>query len=207
VAYELAKSYTRVCATDISNSQLKFALEAENIDYSVQPAEQTNFDDHTFDLITVAQAIHWFDFEKFHREVYRTAKLDSIICVIGYGLLSISPEIDKVINKYYKHVIGAYWDPERKYIDEKYATIPFPYEEIDAPAFLYKQQWTLAHLLGYFETWSATKHYITMHKHNPVDDIRSEITLSWRDEEFRQVNFPILLRAGRIKSRPVTHIS
>ena len=113
VAFELSKSIKNVYATDISQSQLDEALEAKNIVYSVQPAEKTNFKDNTFDLVIVAQAIHWFDFEKFYTEVKRTAKQNAIICAVGYGLIKISPEIDSVISHFYTNIIGPYWDKER----------------------------------------------------------------------------------------------
>lgn len=140
VAFELAKIFDYVFATDISQSQIDNALQADNILYSVQAAEQTNFDNKQFDLIVVAQAIHWFDFDKFYAEVRRTAKEKALFCVIGYGRLQISEPIDNLITDFYTNVIGKYWDKERKYIDENYETIPFPFDEIKAPKFENRHQ-------------------------------------------------------------------
>lgn len=135
VAVQLANTFENVYASDISASQIANAPILRNVHYSIQAAEQTSFQDDFFDLIVVAQAIHWFDFEKFYDEVRRTAKDGALIVVIGYGRVEISPEIDAIVNHFYHDVIGKYWDAERRYIDENYQTIPFPFEEIKAPHF------------------------------------------------------------------------
>ena len=198
IAYELVKTFDLVLATDISQSQLDHALKAPNLKYSLQPAENTNFDNHMFDLITVGQAIHWFDFGQFYREVRRTAKKSAAICVVGYGRLEISKPVDQIISKFYTNIIGQYWDKERKYIDENYATIPFPFDEIQTPQFEQKHLWTFEHLIGYINTWSAVKHFIRQNDYNPVQELETELNHYWESNEIREVKFPILLRIGRI---------
>ncbi len=199
VAYELAKFFNTVYATDISQQQLDNALQSENIRYSVQPAELTNFDNDFFDLIVVAQAIHWFAFDKFYAEVKRTAKDNALLGVVGYGTLKICEHIDIVIADFYKNIIGTYWDQERTYIDENYQTIPFPFEEIQTPNFVITKHWTLHHLVGYLNTWSAVKHFIKQNNYNPIDKLQKEMEQLWGNEPIKQVTFPLLLRVGRIK--------
>lgn len=198
VAYELAKIFENVFATDISQSQIDNASKAENINYTIQPAEKTNFKDQQFDLIVVAQAIHWFDFERFYSEVRRTARENALISVVGYGRIEISEPIDHIIADFYENVIGAYWDNERKFIDENYETIPFPFDEIQTPKFVNRLQWTLEHLIGYLNTWSAVKHFIKQNRYNPIDKLQSEIEQHWDKGQTREINFPLLLRAGQI---------
>ncbi len=198
IAYELAKTFDNVFATDISQQQIDNAPKADNIFYSVQPAEKTNFDNNFFNLIVVAQAIHWFEFEKFYAEVRRTAKENALLCVIGYGRLKISEQIDRVITDFYHNVIGKYWDKERKYIDENYKTIPFPFSEIQTPNLVNTQYWTFEHLIGYLNTWSAVKHFIKKNNYNPIDKLQSEIEQLWGNEQTKHVHFPLLLRIGRI---------
>jgi len=197
-AYELARFFDQVYATDISAPQLAHARKAGNIVYSVQPAEKTDFPDHLFDLILVAQAIHWFDFEKFYREARRTARPGALLCVLGYGRLEISPEIDPVIDHFYQNTIGSYWDDERRYIEEEYKTIPFPFEEIHGPSFSITCQWTLPHLTGYLDTWSAVKHFIRQNHFNPVEELHRELQRLWSDDSIRTVRFPLLLRIGKV---------
>lgn len=198
IAYELAKTFDNVFATDISQPQIDNAFQADNISYSLQAAEKTTFEDGLFDLIVVAQAIHWFDFEKFYSEVKRTAKNNAFLFVIGYGKLEIDEQIDKVIADFYFNVIGAYWDKERKYIDANYSTIPFPFDEIQTPPFVNTQHWTLEHLIGYLNTWSAVKHFIKQNNYNPIDSLQKDIEKLWNNEQTKQIRFPIILRVGRI---------
>jgi SAM-dependent methyltransferase len=164
----------------------------------LQAAEKTNFQKHTFDLIIVAQAVHWFDFEKFYNEVNRTAKDGALMIVLGYGRLKISPEIDALIDAFHEDILKLYWDSERHYIDELYQTIPFPFEEIDAPKFTNTYDWTFEHLIGYLNTWSAVKHYIKSNNVNPVDALAVKLKAAFGVQQTRIVNFPLLLRIGKI---------
>ena len=199
VATQLAKEFQIVEATDISASQVEQAPKLANIDYSIQPAEKTKFEKDQFDLITVAQAIHWFDFEKFYAEVNRTLKPNGVLAVIGYGLLSISPELDLIIHHFYNDIIGAYWDEERKYIEENYETIPFSFEEIKTPKFEITYEWTAENLLNYLNTWSAVKHYEKDKNEFPLLLIQQQLKETWGAKKGKVV-FPVLLRVGKKKS-------
>jgi len=199
VARVLAESFDRVVATDISQQQIDNAVRHERIEYSVQPAEKTSFPDDTFDLITVAQAIHWFNFDTFYQEVHRTIRSGGVLAVIGYGLIQINPVIDKIIDGFYRTIVGPYWDKERRYIDEGYKTIPFPYQEIHAPAFENSFEWSFEHLIGYIGTWSAVKHYEKMNGHDPIDQVYDTLKASWGNDETIKGRFPILLRVARVE--------
>lgn len=200
VAQQLAVHFNHVYGTDISQSQLDNAVQKPNITYAKQPAEHTNFTSHTFDLIVVAQAIHWFKFNEFYAEVKRTIKPNGLLAVMGYGVLGITSQIDVVVNKLYTDIIGPYWDKERRYIDENYQTIPFPFEEIECPTFAIIQHWTVDHLIGYLETWSAVKHYQNHNGINPLELIKRDLIEAWGDVKERRISFPVLLRLGKISS-------
>lgn len=199
IAFELAKTFKEVFATDISQSQLDHAKKAGNIHYSLQPAEKTNFEENKFDIVTVGQAIHWFDFEKFYHEVCRTSKAGAIICVIGYGGIDVNEVINNLKKVFYKDVVGPYWDTERKYIDEDYKTIPFPFEEIQSPVFENKFQWSLGNYIGYINTWSAVKHFIKAKGFNPVEDFQKELEKYWLPSEIKYVRFPFFVRLGYVR--------
>lgn len=199
IAQKLTGLYSKVHATDISKAQTDCAVENPDIFYSVQPAEKTNFPDHFFDLIIVGQAVHWFDFESFYAEVNRTAKENALIIIVGYGRLRVSEEVDRVIDHFYQEIIGSYWDKERKYIDENYLTIPFPFEELKSPDFYNTYHWSFDHLKGYLETWSAVKHYTRDKGVNPLSLIEKDLKEAWGTLEKRKITFPVLLRAGKIK--------
>ena len=195
VAARLSNIFQRVYATDISVQQLMNAQNKPNVYYSRQRAEKTNFPEASFDLITVAQAIHWFDFETFYREVSRTLKPGGLITVMGYGLFQSNEATNKVIDHFYRKIIGSYWDKERKYLDEEYKTIPFPFEEIETPEFRNEMDWSLERLVGYLKTWSAVKHYEKANNENPVDLIYEDLKQSFGERG--KISFPVLFRAGR----------
>lgn len=197
VAGEIAKFFDRVEATDISKNQIKNAVKRANINYSIQAAENTSFKDRQFDLITSAQAAHWFEFEKFYAEVKRCLKPNGLIVIMGYGLFTSNPETNKVIAHFYENTIGSYWDPEREYLEEHYKTIPFPFEEVHAPEFLKYYDWDIEHLLGYLRTWSATKHYEKENKQDPVSLIESDLRKYFGKQN--KIVFPILFRMGKIR--------
>lgn len=203
IANELADVFANVFATDISQNQIKNAIQKPTIFYSIERAENSSFKDNFFDLIVVAQAIHWFDFDKFYKEVNRTLKKEGIFVVLGYGKLEIDEQIDKIIDKLYYDILGSYWDKERKYIDENYETIPFPFEEIKHNKKIFNQlEWEVKDLIGYLKTWSAIKHYnnqnATNFEKNAVEIVFKELEKVWEHKQTKTVTFPILLRIGKI---------
>lgn len=200
VAVELASKFKEVHATDISAKQLEYAPKLENIFYKVEAAEHTQFADAYFDLITVAQAVHWFKFEQFYKEVKRILKRGGIIAVIGYGVLNINPQVDAWLHHYYKEVIGPYWDKERKYVDEAYKTIPFPFDEIVTPSLAMEYEWSRDQFIGYLGTWSAVQHYVKANGVQPLNEtLLKDLYNRWMKEEVYKVSFPLLLRVGTIK--------
>jgi ubiquinone/menaquinone biosynthesis C-methylase UbiE len=194
----LANYFKDVFATDISQRQIDQAYKAGNIYYSVQPAEQTNFPENTFDLITVSQALHWFATDKFYTEVKRVAQRGAIIAAWSYSLLNISPEIDKLIRSFYTHTIGPYWDAERRYVDDEYNTIPFPFKEIPVPKFSMQYQWTIAELQGYLNTWSALQKFIASNSFNPVSELVERMK-PYAGNEKMKIVFPLHVRMGIIE--------
>jgi ubiquinone/menaquinone biosynthesis C-methylase UbiE len=197
-AKDLASYFENVFATDISQKQLDNAYTADNIFYSVQPAEHTNFPENTFDLVTVSQALHWFKFNKFYDEVKRVAGPGAWLAVWTYSLLNISPEINQFIYEHHYNTLGAYWDKERKYVDDNYKSIPFPFAEIKTPVFIIHRQWTPEELEGYLNTWSALQKFRNANSFNPVDELMKKIRAFWKNEKM-DIVFPVYLRMGRIE--------
>ena len=198
-AVALSKYFKKVIATDISSKQIDNAEKAVNIYYSVQPSEHTNIESSSVDLITVAQAIHWFDFEKFYAEVKRVAAQNAFIAVWAYSLLKIEGTIDEIISDYHFNFLGNYWDAERKYVDDEYKNIPFPFNQINTPPFFIEKYWSLTELEGYLNTWSALQKYIAAKGYNPVPGLINSIKPYWGSQEKRKIIFPIHLLLGAIK--------
>ena len=202
VAVELAKHFENVYATDLSKGQLRHSESRPNIHYKAERAEATLFDDNSFDLITVAQAIHWFDHIAFNTEANRVLKPNGIIAIWGYGLLRIDPKIDLLIDTFYQNTIGPYWDEERRHIDHAYSTIPFDFEEIKTyTQFNIKAKWTLKQLEGYLNSWSSVQNYLQVHDgENPVIGLIEHVSTLWDQHTPKEVNFPIFLYLGKHKN-------
>jgi SAM-dependent methyltransferase len=199
VAVDLIKYFTRVDATDISEEQLGNAARHSSIHYHHCQAEQTTFEDHSFDLVCVAQAIHWFDLEKFYHEVRRVVKPGGVIAVWGYNICSVDEVVDPTLQDYYRNVAGSYWHPRRKLIEDAYQTIPFPFVEIACPKFTINQEWSLGHFVGYLTSWSATQNYIKQIGRNPAEAVGEKLSSHWSSYDTKQVSFPIFMRIGIIK--------
>jgi SAM-dependent methyltransferase len=197
-AKELSKYFNTVFATDISQKQIDNAYKADNIFYSLQSAEQTDLPAESIDLVTVSQALHWFDFEKFYAEVNRVAKPGAIIAAWAYSLLRVDDEINAIIEHYHFNILGDYWDAERRYVDDNYASIPFPFAEIKTPPFAIKINWSLAELQGYLYTWSALQKFIAVNGSSPVDGVIAQIKPLWGTNEKREIIFSVHLRLGTI---------
>lgn len=198
VAGELAKHFKQVYATDISVKQLEHAIRLDNISYSVAPAENTGFHNNQFDLITVAQALHWFNIEAFYSEVGRVSKKNAVLAVWGYNLCKVNTSVDALLIDFYYNTVGSHWDTARKLVENDYRDIPFPFQVINTPKFFIEVNWSLKNFLGYLATWSATQNYIHENGHDPVEELSSKLMRLWRPDEPRKVVFPVFMKLGRV---------
>ena len=198
-AVGLSSVFDRVIATDASETQIANAQSHERIAYGVAPADNSGIAPETIDLIMVAQALHWFDLDCFYAEARRVLKNNGVFAASAYNLLNVEPAIDLVVNRYYYKVVGPFWPPERKLV-EQFADLPFRFSEIDSPKFEMTAQWNLDHLLGYLQTWSSTQRFIAAHSSNPLEQVIDELRAAWGDSQHaRNVTWPLVLRIG-IKS-------
>lgn len=197
-ARQLAVYFEHVIATDASEQQIAQSNRDERIEYRVLPAEQPDFSADSIDLITVAQALHWFDQTRFYRAARHVLKPDGILAVWSYNLLSIRPEIDFILNHFYHDIVGDYWPPERKLIEQGYPPQPAIFTRVNAPEFAMQAEWPLADLIGYLGTWSASRYYQAEKNIDPVNVIRDELNQAWGDAQVsRLVNWPLSLHIGK----------
>ncbi len=199
VATRLAEHFNMVIATDISEKQLSHAVQKANIQYKVCRAEQSGLADSSVDLITVAQALHWFDADAFFAEAQRVAAPGALLACWGYGLLTIEPALDALIGEFYHSTIGPYWDKERSHIDTGFNGINFPFKTLEAPGCSIDVQWSFEHLTGYLNTWSSVQKYIQQHQTNPVEALAEQLKAYWPEGTIKQVCFPVFVKAGHIQ--------
>jgi ubiquinone/menaquinone biosynthesis C-methylase UbiE len=197
---DLAQRFDRVIGTDANREQISAAAPHPRIEYRVAPAERSGLPDHSVRLITVAQALHWFDLDRFNAEVKRVLSPDGVIAVWTYGVNILEgDEANQLVQRFYTDTVGRYWPPERKYVEDGYRTIPFPFAEMRAPAFHMEAHWTLEQLLGYFSTWSATNRYIKTTGRNPIEPLYADLQHVWGDaKQTRKITWPLSVRIGRL---------
>lgn len=193
----LAKFFKQVYASDASAEQITHAIRKPNILYTTSPANATALPDHSVDLVTVAQAIHWFDEESFYREVRRTLKKEGIIAAWAYHLPVIAPEIDRIIQRLYSDILGTFWEKEISHIVSGYRSLSFPFRRLSSPAFTMKTNWSFHQLKGYLQTWSALEPYRKKYGINPVDLIIPDLLAAWENTSLsKQATWPIILMIG-----------
>jgi len=198
-AVELAQHFEQVIATDASAEQIANAEQHSRIQYRVASAENSGLDSGSVDLITVAQALHWFDLPAFYTEVKRVLKPGGILAVWTYGKMDFdNPKVRSLLGHFYFNTVSPYWPPERKLVEEGYRTLAFPFEELQPPAFEIEAAMTLDEITGYVRTWSATQRYQKEHGYDPVLELEEEMMSVWDDPELPiTVHWPLALRVGR----------
>ncbi|MCB1308917.1 MAG: class I SAM-dependent methyltransferase [Leptospiraceae bacterium] len=199
-AHTLAAHFRRVIASDASSSQIAHALPpVANVEYRVFPAEQPEIPAGSVDLITVAQALHWFEWDSFYRAVRTVAHPRALLAIWGYGINHIEPGLDELVLHFYNDLVGTYWPPERKLIESEYDEIPFPFERIPGPEIEMSKCMTSADFLGYLGTWSAVVRYRAAHQSDPITLIADELRSRWGDAP-RKVYWRFFYRLGRVHS-------
>ena len=149
------------------------------------------------------QAAHWFDLEKFYTEVRRVLRPGGVLALIGYNLLTIDPETDALVRYLYTDVLGEYWDAERRLVETAYATLPFPFAEMDFPNVSMTYEWEFGQLIGYLNTWSALQHFVKETWDSPLTDaFVAELREVWPEGVVKMVRFPIFGRMGRVTVAP-----
>jgi len=194
----LAAHFADVLGTDASSSQIASAAAAPNVRYQVSPAEIIPAPPGSADLITVAQAIHWFDHARFFSAADQTLKPGGVLAIWGYQFLHTDTGLDPLITDFHSQLLGPYWPPERALLDAGYTRIPFPYPRQPTPAFAMDAHWDFHQLLGYLNTWSAVKQFEKANGFNPLDQVVDALSNAWGNPELvRRVYWPLILWVGR----------
>jgi SAM-dependent methyltransferase len=156
-AIGLARHFDRVEATDISPEQVGEAFPGTNIRYSAQPAERTDFPDSSFDLIAVAQALHWFDHDAFWPEVRRVARPGALFCAWGYAWFRGAAPVEDALLGPVARIVEPYWAPNNRLLWDGYVDVGFPWPRLDPPELRIELSWPLRDIAAYVRTWSAYK--------------------------------------------------
>lgn len=195
----LAQRFDRVIATDPSAQQIANAEPHPRVEYRVESGERTSIADRCVDAVTVAQALHWFDLPRFVEEVKRVARPGALFAAWTYAGCNVTPQVDAVIAQLYDDMLGAYWPPERKLVDEGYASMALPFEPLQAPAFEMRMEWNTEQLLAYLSSWSAAQRYRAATGRDAVVEISGALRDAWGDpQQPCVVRWNLGMRAGRV---------
>lgn len=195
VAKELSKKFQIVYATDISKNQIKEAIKKPNIFYFIESAENTTLKDNSINLITVAQAFHWFKFNQFYKEIKRVTKKPAILAIWCYSTCIFKDsKLNQLFYNFYKNILGSYWEKERKYVEEGYQNIKIPFKTILEKKIEYIIIFKKSKFLGYLSTWSSVQKYIQINNKNPLDFFKREIFYLWDPKQKKEILFPIYLK-------------
>jgi SAM-dependent methyltransferase len=195
----LVDHYTHVLASDASAAQIAAAPPHPGIAFRVAPAEASGLPDHCADLVTVAQAVHWFDLPAFYTEARRVLKPGGVLAIWCYERLSIEPALDAIVETFYGGLLDAYWPPERRHVEAGYRDLPFPFAELPAPELGMEANWTLDQLMGYFSTWSALKAYRHSVGEDPLPALRESLAAAWISlASGKTIKWPLSVRLGRV---------
>jgi SAM-dependent methyltransferase len=198
-AIGLADHFERVIATDASAAQLTHAAAHPRVEYRVAAAEASGLPAQAVDLVTVAQALHWFDIPAFFTEVRRVLAPGGVLAVWCYGDPTLDhPELDDILRRYNRGTVEEYWPPERNLVLDEYRAVRFPFDEMVSPPFSLEAAWSLPELVGYLRSWSATNRYAKAHGVDPVLAVEGAMRSTWGAPETRHtIRWPVTLRVGR----------
>jgi SAM-dependent methyltransferase len=199
----LAERFARVFASDPSANQIANAEARANVEYRVEPAEHCSLALASADLVTVAQALHWFDLAGFYREVNRVVAPGGLIAVWSYGATTVDARIDEVVGEFYGGTFGDFWPKERVHVERGYRDLAFPFTPIESPEFAMSARWTLGEMLGYIGTWSAVHRYRAKHGDAAVETFATRLGREWGEpSRVREVRWPLVVKAGRVGTSP-----
>jgi ubiquinone/menaquinone biosynthesis C-methylase UbiE len=193
-AVALAPYFEKVIGRDPSQKQIDAATSHPKVVYQTGPAEKLEVEDASVDLITVAQAFHWFRHADFFKEVQRVLKPRGVLAIWVYNLCQITPEIDATVWNYYEGLLGPYWEPERRLLEQNFKTIQFPFVEKPAREFVMTSEWSFEHLVGYLGTWSALQTYRSKTGQDPIPNLEKDLQKAWGNQKNHEVKWTLSLR-------------
>ncbi len=193
----LASRFRRVIATDASAEQIAHAAAHPNVEYRLAAAERSGLDAACADLVTVAQALHWFDLDRFWPEVRRVARREALFAAWTYGPLQIEGAEANALIQGFRADIASWWPEGRRHVENGYRELSFPFARLEAPAFAIETPWSVDRLLGYLRSWSSVARFRQSQGVDPVQAIEAPLREAWgaRGEE-RAIRWSLTLLCG-----------
>ncbi|VVB03009.1 unnamed protein product [Arabis nemorensis] len=214
----LARVYKNVIATDTSSKQLEFAAKLPNVRYELTPPvmslseiEQLVAPESSVDLVTVAQALHWFELSTFYRNVKHVLKKpNGVIAAWCYTNPEVNATVDEVFRRFYEERLGPYWDQARRLVEDGYRGIKFPFEKImddestesqSFPVrFVSEKEMVFEEFMTYLRSSSAYQTAQEKGVELLTAEMEGEFARSWKEDgnEKKVIRFPIYLLIGKV---------
>jgi SAM-dependent methyltransferase len=199
----LAEHFRRVIALDPSSAQIAQAEAHPRIAYGVAAAERTGLPGACADALLAAQSFHWFDHPRFFAELQRIARPGALFAAVSYGECTVAAAVDAVVHRLYHDLLAGYWPSERRHVEARYRTLPFPLDEIAAPGIPLVMTWDLAQLRAYLGSWSALQARCREQGSDPLLLIDADLAQAWGDPvQPRAVRWVLTVRAGHLPGAP-----
>ncbi len=195
-AIALAAHFEAVVATEPAAAQLAEARAHPRVTYQQEAAEAISLATGSVDLVTAAQAAHWFDWPRFAAAAVRVLRPGGVLAIWSYGNCEVAPDIDRLVADFFRDVVGPYWPRERRHVEEDYRDLVLPFPPLEAPDFAMHTQWDFAAMLGYLDTWSAVRRYRARTGRDPLQLLARPLADAWGPER-REMHWPLTLKAGR----------
>lgn len=194
----LAKHFKQVIATDISAPQLGNAIAQTNVQYRQALSECSGLEDHSVDLVCVAQALHWFDYDQFWPEVERVIKPDGVFTAFGYNFPSIDQSLDLLFEQQIMAEIQPYWASQNQLIWNHYRNVEIPFPAIDTPTFNMQMHWNLDEYFAFIHTFSATRRCMQAQGSGFFESAYEQAKALWGNtQQSKKVTFDFVLYVGR----------
>ena len=148
-------------------------------------------------MITVAQAFHWFDMERFYKEAKRLLKPGGLLAIWGYSLLKVNPSIDAIVNYIHDIELKDHWNERRKLVDSGLSDVIIPFNEISCPQFEMEISWDFTQFIGYINTWSAITKFKADKGYNLLLNYENELAEAWGQTKLNKIRFPLFTRMGK----------
>lgn len=197
-AIGLAGIFNQVDATDVSPAQIGQAFAHPKVRYSACPAEATGFPRSTFDMVAVAQALHWFDYDRFWPEVRRVARPGALFCAWGYAWFRGGADVEEILLGPVAEIVAPYWAANNRILWDGYLDrdIRSPFARIRTPELRIEVNWSTDQAIDYVRTWSAFKRAVVEGRGDELERLLSAARRRLGPDLRHDLSVPLTVAAG-----------
>ena len=167
---ELIGRSEKIIGVDISETQLEEARKAvvhPSVTFLQGGGEALPVESASADIITVVQAVHWFDLPAFFKEAERVLKPGGVLGLVCYPHYEVpsSPTMNVAMKHVFFEFLGPYFfRPTMKHLEERYANIIIPFGANTRTSLQLSCKQTYDELVYSVSAWSGFQNYCEKHE-------------------------------------------